>query len=90
MKRVKLVVHGRVQGVGYRDFVRITAQKLNIAGYVKNLVNRTAEIVAEGEESKLKVFVRECKRGSLMSRIEGVDESYEEPTGEFEYFLIEY
>ena len=90
MKRVKLVVSGRVQGVGYRHFVKMAAQKLGIKGFVKNLPGGSALVVAEAEEDKLRTFVRECQRGSMMSRIEGVEESYSEATGEFEYFLVEF
>jgi acylphosphatase len=47
---VKLVVRGRVQGVGYRYFIARTASELGINGYVKNLYSGDVEIVAEGRK----------------------------------------
>ena len=61
MKRLHMIVSGRVQGVFYRAAVREVAAQFPITGYVKNLSDGTVEIVAEGEESELKRFAGKAK-----------------------------
>ncbi|MBI2142378.1 acylphosphatase [Candidatus Woesearchaeota archaeon] len=90
MKRAHIIVSGKVQGVFYRDFVRKEADKFGISGFVRNLQDGTVEIVAEGEEDKLNIFMRECKRGSLLAFVKNAEINYEEPTGEFEGFGIRF
>ncbi|MBI2574928.1 acylphosphatase, partial [Candidatus Woesearchaeota archaeon] len=80
----------KVQGVFYRDFVRKEADKFGISGFVRNLQDGTVEIVAEGEEDKLNIFIRECKRGSLLAFVKNAEIKYEQPTGEFEGFGIRF
>jgi len=53
MKSVKLIAKGRVQKVGYRSLVDEIAFALGVRGYVKNLENKTVEIVAEHEDEKI-------------------------------------
>ncbi len=90
MKRIHLVISGKVQGVFYRDFVRKAAEKLNIKGFVKNLDDGTVEVVAEGEDSKLKELIKECNRGSFLAFVEKIDVKEEKATGDFEEFQIEF
>ncbi len=90
MKRAHIIVSGKVQGVFYRDFVRKEAERLDMNGFVRNLQDGTVEIVAEGEEDKLNIFIRECKRGSLLAFVKNAEIRHEEPTGEFEGFGIRF
>ena len=73
MKRVHMTVSGKVQGVFYRDFVRREAEKLGVAGYVKNLSDGTVEIVAQGDEDSLKKLAAACRKGPLMAFVENVE-----------------
>lgn len=70
MRRVKIIIFGRVQGVGFRYFVQEQANKFEIKGYVRNLPGGEVEIDAEGEQSKLKVFITICKKGHRLSSID--------------------
>ncbi|MBN2165292.1 MAG: acylphosphatase [Marinilabiliaceae bacterium] len=72
MKRVKAIVDGRVQGVGFRYFVRRAALQYGVKGYVQNLSNGSVEIDAEGEMESLELFLKECKSGPRLSRVERV------------------
>jgi acylphosphatase len=47
-------------------------------------------VIAEGDDKKLRDFLKECKKGSFQSDVRQVDETYSEATGEFESFLMEY
>ncbi len=90
MKRFRLLVSGKVQGVFYRDFVRTEAEKLGIVGYVRNLGSGDVEMVAEGEEKSMEKFLASCRKGPLMAFVKKVDAREEPPTGEFDGFDIRY
>jgi acylphosphatase len=91
MKRLHLIVHGRVQGVFYRENTMNQARKIGgLTGYVKNLPDGTVEVIAEGEEKQLQLLIKECKKGSFQSYVQDVDIRYEVPTGEFDGFYAEF
>ena len=87
---VHAIVHGHVQGVGFRHFTRTTAQRLGIKGWVRNNPDGTVEIRAEGSRSDLENLVRAVKRGPSHSSVEQVDVEWEEPKGEFSAFRVRY
>ena len=57
MKRIVVNVKGRVQGVGYRNFVADYAQQTGILGYVRNMPDGSVQVIAEGSEDSLLKFV---------------------------------
>lgn len=86
---VRAVVRGRVQGVGYRDFVYTRARWLGLHGYVRNLPDgRSVEVVAEGPREALEQFVEYLDGGPRMSRVDGVDVEWSEATGRYRDFGI--
>ena len=84
-----ITVYGRVQGVGYRYWVVKTANELAINGYVKNNIDGTVFIEAEGNESELSKFVSLCNIGPGWSHVERVVSSAY-PTRGFNEFRIKY
>ncbi|MFW9903286.1 MAG: acylphosphatase [Candidatus Thorarchaeota archaeon] len=79
MKRVRIHVTGRVQGVFFRVYTRDIARKLAICGYVKNLRDGRVEIVAEGSEDSLRRLATWArKEGSPYSRIDKTEEEWED------------
>jgi acylphosphatase len=92
VKRVRLLLKGRVQGITFRHFARQNAGKLGIVGYAKNLRNGDFEVVAQGEENRLEEFVNMCRRGPMLAKIESFEVSAQDPgeDDEFEYFDIRY
>lgn len=68
----KFIVYGLVQGVGYRYFAYKSAVKYSITGYAKNLFDGTVEIVAQGEENNLKLFLEELKIGPSRARVTNI------------------
>lgn len=90
MKRVHLIVSGRVQGVFYRDFVRREAERLGVRGFVHNLRDGGVEVVAEGNDDKINEFIKFCKKGSFASFVKNVEVKEEKPTNEFEDFEIRF
>jgi len=73
MKAVKVIIYGKVQGVGFRNFVFLHARKLNIRGYVKNNPDGTVEAVFEGDEDNINKMIELCKRGPERSRVDKID-----------------
>jgi len=55
---IRFIASGRVQGVGFRDFVCRIGESLGLVGYAKNLPDGTVEIVAEGEGAKIDELAR--------------------------------
>ncbi|MEM9977974.1 MAG: acylphosphatase [Cyanobacteria bacterium P01_D01_bin.2] len=76
MSRIKITVHGRVQGVGFRYHTRKKARELNLTGYVVNKPDRTVEIVADGSDERLETLVAWARVGperAIVRRIEVED-----------------
>ena len=78
MIRVHLLVHGRVQGVGFRHFVTREAQALGLAGTVRNRPDGTVEVEAEGSADALDQLVQAVRRGPVGARVEHVEEGFSE------------
>lgn len=86
----KLIVHGRVQGVGYRWFVKEVAEEENIFGYVRNNYDGTVEIVAEAEsKDKIMKFVERIKREHPYAFVEKID-TLEIPASNYRNFTIRF
>ena len=86
--RVGLIVSGRVQGVFYRATTMETAQRLGLAGWVRNLPGGEVEVVAEGRRDALEELVAWCGRGPAAARVDEVDARWSQPTGEFSTFRV--
>ncbi|MES5398016.1 acylphosphatase [Bacillus amyloliquefaciens] len=72
MLQYRMVADGRVQGVGFRYFVQMEADRHKIAGWVKNRDDGRVEILAEGPEESLKKFAEAVRKGSPFSNVTGV------------------
>lgn len=69
----RLVVHGHVQGVGFRDALRARAQALELAGWVRNRSDGTVEAIAQGMESRVQSLVDWAHRGPPSARVTRVE-----------------
>jgi acylphosphatase len=72
MRTVKITVKGRVQGVFFRAGVEKTAKSLELEGYVKNTGNGDVEIVAQGNENKIKELIDYCKKGPKWASVKEI------------------
>ncbi len=90
LRRIHAIVHGRVQGVFFRDFTRKQAEELDLNGWVRNKPDRTVEAVFEGEAEKVADMLDWLYTGSPMSQVTGVDARDEQPFGETGGFTIRY
>lgn len=85
-----VLISGKVQGVGFRNFTQRNAKKLGINGYAKNLANGKVEVVAEGEKLQLNALVELLWRGPRVSKIDDVKIEERSITGEYKTFGIRY
>lgn len=72
VRTVRILVAGRVQGVGFRAFVAREARALGIAGFVRNLADGRVEAVARGEAKALAALQAACGRGPAGSSVREV------------------
>jgi acylphosphatase len=86
--RAKIIVYGKVQGVFFRNFAKLEAEKLGIMGYAKNLKDGTVEIIAEGDEKALEHYKKQLWKGPTMAFVKNVEQSATDITEEFEGFDI--
>lgn len=90
MRRVRLIISGDVQGVGYRAWMWREAKDLRLTGWVKNRDDGAVEAVAEGDEEKLKQLIDHCRKGPDVVWVENVHVTWDEPKNEFFAFEIKY
>jgi acylphosphatase len=82
------IVHGRVQGVGFRYFVKTKAEVLGIKGWVRNLPDETVEVMAIGPLEALEQLLHVIRSGPIGSRVKDVDFQWFQDLMEFEGFEI--
>ena len=75
MVRKRVVVHGRVQGVFFRDTTRRTAQSRGVAGWVRNTPEGPVEAVFEGDSDAVEALVRLRHEGPRGAMVENVSRS---------------
>lgn len=90
MKRLCARVTGRVQGVGFRDYVWHEASKIKATGYVRNLPDRSVEVVAEGDDAQLEALLAKLWKGPMLARVDDVSQDYSDAIGEFLGFDVRY
>jgi acylphosphatase len=79
--RRHVTVHGRVQGVFFRDSLRQRAQSHNVAGWASNRSDGAVEAVFEGEPDDVQRLVNFAQSGPRQAEVENVEVSEEEPEG---------
>lgn len=82
------VVHGRVQGVGFRYFVVHKAQALGLHGYARNESNGDVEVVAQGDRTVLERLLLHLQRGPSAAEVERVDTTWRERTEHIRGFHV--
>lgn len=84
------IVHGAVQGVGFRYYTKTHAQRAGIAGWVRNREDGTVEVWAEGPKSSLKQLISTINRGPTNSHVAKVELTWKTLAGESRSFHIRY
>jgi acylphosphatase len=79
MTAKRLVISGRVQGVGFRAWMQEHARALGLSGWVRNRVDGTVEALVAGEVAAVEELLRLCRRGPRMAEVVSIDEEMADP-----------
>ena len=86
MERLHGLIHGEVQGVGFRYFLMREAQRLGLGGWVRNRDDGTVEFVAEGSRPDLERLKQAAEKGPRMARVDTVNAEWSAGTGGLDAF----
>ena len=86
--RARLMIRGRVQGVFFRASTVELAVRLGLGGWVKNCLDGSDEVVAEGQEKKVQELIQWCHQGPRGAQVQKVELQWEDCQGPFETFSI--
>jgi acylphosphatase len=86
--RVRAVVHGRVQMVGFRAFVIRHAENAGLSGTVRNEPDGSVETVLEGPRPEVERVLELLRRGPTHARVERVEVEYSNPTGSLPAMMV--
>ena len=86
----ELYITGRVQGVGYRYFAAQKANEMGIKGWVKNAVDGSVIVVAQGIEEEIKTFIDYLYIGPTRSRVDQISKVKFNTLSDFNNFSVKY
>jgi len=90
VKLVHLLVSGKVQGVFFRQALKVVAKKNNVLGWVRNLKDGCVEAIIEGDNNSINSVIEWTRIGPANSRVDDIEESNEEFKNEFSTFDVLY
>ncbi len=82
------VVTGRVQGVGYRDFIERYTHEHNLTGWIKNKPDGSVEVVIQGTPDELKDCIEILNQGSLLAKVDSLAVDWRTPARQYDEFKI--
>jgi acylphosphatase len=77
----RLLIEGRVQGVGYRYWAESMARELNLAGWVRNLRDGRVELIVAGDADQIAEMIKACWQGPRSARVERLSELPQDDEG---------
>lgn len=89
-KRLRVIIHGKVQGVNFRWATMEEADHLGLCGMVRNTPDRKVEAVFEGDEEAIVKILDFLKKGPPAARVSMVEEFYSDYTGSYTDFRIQH
>lgn len=87
-ERLSARITGRVQGVGFRNFTRSQARRLDVNGWVRNERDGSVRLEAEGPRDALESLAEAIRKGPRLARVEDVTIEWRDADGEFESFRV--
>ncbi len=87
-RRAEIVLKGRVQKAGYRDYIDEVAFNLDLRGWVKNLEDGTVKVLCEGKSKNIEEFLNKIQIREYPIRVDDVNVEFFPATGEFKDFTI--
>ena len=88
MSSKRLIISGRVQGVGYRAWMVEQAAALGVDGWVRNRSDGTVETLISGTADAVEELARACRRGPRFAQVDSVMEEIADPPEEPGFLLM--
>ncbi len=88
MKRVRILVEGRLQGINFRYHTQQEAQKLGLTGFVRNLSDGRIEIDAQGDDQNIEKLLTWCQEGPQSDHLKSILFRYDEPAEHISEFVV--
>lgn len=82
MRARRVIIAGRVQGIGYRQWMEQEATRLGVQGWVRNRRDGTVEALVAGEEAAVQALLSACRRGPVLARVSDITEHFTDPPEE--------
>lgn len=89
-QQLHAIIHGRVQGVGFRQSTVVRAQAIGCTGWVRNKPDGTVEVVAQGQTEQLERLAQFLRQGPTAARVDDIDLKWQSPQGTFDSFGVRY
>jgi acylphosphatase len=86
--RKHVIVHGTVQGVGFRYWTRAEAQRLGVTGWVRNRLDGTVEVELEGDDTEVSAMLDWLRHGPSGASVSDLDAHDIGPSGDTEFVVI--
>ncbi len=83
MNSKRLVISGRVQGVGFREWMVQKARDLGVSGWVRNRLDGSVEALVAGDTAAVEELLRLCRRGPRMAVVLSIEEELADPPEHF-------
>ena len=88
METVNIKIYGQVQGVFFRRSAKEEADRLGIFGWIRNADDGSVESLVVGSKDKLDKFVKWCKKGPPLAKVENVEVDWRDSEEDFDHFDI--
>jgi len=89
-QRVHIFISGKVQGVFFRQALKVIAKKNNVVGWVRNLIDKRVEAILEGDSKSVNLVIEWAKIGPANSHVDNIEINNEEFENEFSTFEVLY
>ena len=83
MSAKRLVISGRVQGIGYREWMVEKATGLGVSGWVRNRLDGSVEALVAGDTAAVEELLRLCRRGPRMAQVDSIEDELADPPAQF-------
>jgi acylphosphatase len=88
VQQLHALIHGRVQGVNFRHATVVKAREVGVTGWVRNVPDRTVEVIAEGERQQLERLLDFLHIGPNMAEVTAVNVEWAPASGKFANFTM--
>lgn len=90
MRNAHLIIHGKVQGVFFRESVKRMANSYGITGWIRNTSEGTVELSARGSDESIEKLLKWCESGPKHAEVDRVEEIQDNNEEFFEDFIIKF